>query len=101
MPRPAATTLLDPVDLAAAAAVVGAELSAEEEEDISLDLVVVYSSACRADHSYAEEAAGIQVGSYLVVEPGIAVAVVAEFELVEVGRLLRRQSPELPLRRDP
>ena len=71
------------------------------EEDISPGLVVVCPSARPIDHSYAEEAEEIQEGSYRVAGFGIVVAVVAESELVEVGKLLRRPRQGLQLRRDP
>jgi hypothetical protein len=82
---------------------VGAELSVVvgAEEDISPGLEVVYPFAYPIDHSYAEEVVEIQEGSYWVVGLGIAAAVVAGFESVEVGKLLRRLSRGLRLRRDP
>jgi hypothetical protein len=103
-PLPAASTHPHPAKPAAAAAVaVGEELSvAVEVEDISLDSAAGFPSAYPTDHSYAEVEAGIQAGSYRVLELGIAAAAAAVgFELVEVGRLLRRQNQGLRLRRDP
>jgi hypothetical protein len=73
----------------------------EAAEDISLDLEVVSPSAFPIDHSYAEEVAEIQEGNYWVVGLGIGAAVVAGLELVGVGKLLRRLSRGLRLRRGP
>jgi hypothetical protein len=84
------------------AVAVGEELSvAVEVEDISLDSAAEFPSAYPTDHSYAEVEAGIQAGSYQVLELGIAAAAAVGSELVEVGRLLRRQNQGLRLRRDP
>lgn len=99
-PLPAASTHPHPAKPAVAAVAVGEELSvAVEVEDISLDSAAGFPSAYPTDHSYAEVEAGIQAGSYRVPELGIAAAVGSE--LVEVGRLLRRQNQGLRLRRDP
>jgi hypothetical protein len=96
-PLPAASTHPHPAKPAVA---VGEELSvAVEAEDISLDSAAGSPSAYPTDHSYVEVEAGIQAGSYRVLELGIAAAVGSE--LVEVGRLLRRQNQGLRLRRDP
>jgi hypothetical protein len=104
-PLPAASTHPHPAKPAAAAVAVGEELSvAVEVEDISLDSAAGFPSAYPTDHSYAEVEAGIQAGSYRVLELGIAAAAAAAAvgsELVEVGRLLRRQNQGLRLRRDP
>jgi hypothetical protein len=103
-PLPAASTHLHPAKPVVAAVAVGEELSvAVEVEDISLDSAAGFPSAYPTDHSYAEVGAGIQAGSYQVLELGIAAAAAAAVgsELVEVGRLLRRQNQGLRLRRDP
>jgi hypothetical protein len=99
--KPAASTHPYPAvpAVAAVAAVVEgglsveAEAEAEAEEDISPGLEGVCPSACPADRSYVEEVGEIQAGSYLAAElDKLAAAVVAGFELVEVGKLLQRLS---------
>jgi hypothetical protein len=101
-PLPAASTHPHPAKPVVAAVAVGEELSvAVEVEDISLDSAAGFPSAYPTDHSYAEVEAGIQAGSYQVLELGIAAAAAVGSELVEVGRLLRRQNQGLRLRRDP
>jgi hypothetical protein len=102
-PLPAASTHPHPAKPVVAAVAVGEELSvAVEVEDISLDSAAGFPSAYPTDRSYAEVEAGIQAGSYQVLELGIAAAAAAVgSELVEAGRLLRRQNQGLRLRRDP
>jgi len=100
-PLPAASTHPHPAKPVVAAVAVGEELSvAVEVEDISLDSAAGFPSAYPTDHSYAEVEAGTRAGSYQVLELGTAAAAVGS-ELVEVGRLLRRQNQGLRLRRDP
>jgi hypothetical protein len=98
-PLPAASTHPHPAKPAVA---VGEELSvAVGVEDIGLDSAAGFPSAYPTDHSYAEVEAGIQGGSYRVLELGIVAAAAVGSELVGVGRLPRRQNRGLRLRRDP
>ncbi len=102
--KPVAST--HPYPAKPAVAVVGAEgeglsVVVEVEEDISPVLaLVVCPSACPIDHSYAEEAAGIQAGSYRVLGRSMLVVGGGE-EPMGLWKLLRRLSPGLRLRLDP